>query len=269
LRAHRQLRGYARITANPTVVATMLCAAGFVALRARNADGLVRGSADGHAGTVLLGEAGRLAGLSLATLVGLAVATAVATAVVPGNPGPRGEETMALREPGHARRLALRAVAVTSVLVASLVLAAGLLAAVAAAQLVRAGVTPGIDLGATRPQMETLARVAVALPVLAAVGLLVAALVPSNPAVAVATSTGGAAAMLMLQHLMGHAGDVALPSAWLGRWLHLASADFGDGYVWTIGSFSSGRWFAGLGILAIAAAAAIGSWSLMRRAARL
>jgi hypothetical protein len=265
LRAQRQLRGYARITANPTVVATMLCAAGFVALRARNADGLVRGSADGHVGTVLLGEAGRLAGLSLATLVGLAVATAV----VPGNPGPRGEETMALREPDHARRLALRAVAVTSVLVASLVLAAGLLAAVAVVQLVRAGVTPGIDLGATRLQMETLARVAVVLPVLAAVGLLVAALVPSNPAVAVAASTGGAAAMLMLQHLMGHAGDVALPSAWLGRWLHLASADFGDGYVWTIGSFSSGRWLAGLGILAIAIAAAIGSWSLMRRAARL
>jgi hypothetical protein len=269
LRAHRQLRGYARITANPTVLATMLCAGGFVALRARNADGLVQASADGHAGTVLLGEAGRLAGLSLATLVGLAVATAVATTVVPGNPGPRGEETMALREPGHARRLALRAVAVSSVLVATLVLAAGLLAAVAGAQLVRAGVTPGIDVGATRPQLETLARVAALLPVLAAVGLLVAALVPSNPAVAVAASTGGAAAMLMLQHLMGHAGDVALPSGWLARWLHLASADFGDAYVWTSGSFSSGRWLAGLGILAIAVAAAIGSWSLMRRAARL
>jgi hypothetical protein len=269
LRAHRQLWGYARITANPTVLATMLCAGGFVALRARNADGLVQASADGHAGTVLLGEAGRLAGLSLATLVGLAVATAVATTVVPGNPGPRGEETMALREPGHARRLALRAVAVTSVLAASLVLAAGLLAAVAATQLARAGVTPGIDLGVTHPQIETLARVAVVLPVLAAVGLLVAALIPSNPAVAVAASTGGATAMLMLQHLMGHAGDVALPSAWLGRWLHLASADFGNGYVWTVGSYSSGRWLAGLGILAIAAGAAIGSWSLMRRAARL
>lgn len=262
----RQLRGHSRMVFTPTTVVLLGVVVVVIATRARNAPTVLVEGEDGV--QVALAGSVRIAVLQMSTLAGMVVAAIGAAALSTFVSTRQGEQFISGLEPCAIRRWLLRFLTVLAFLSAGALLAT---TATYGAGLVQASRLAG----PVRPVMGewqavggVLAHAALPMAAFAAIAILLSALLRGSPAVAAAAAAGGTQALLLLQHLVGTRGDIVVPTAWVARWLDLPARDFGVAYLWTTGSFDTGRAAAGAAVAVAALIVGILGWSAISRAAR-
>lgn len=237
-----------------------------IAVRARNATGLLVD--DGTSARVMVGAALRIALLQMSTLAGMVVAAVGASALSGFVSTRRGEELAAILEPRAGRRWTLRYVTVVLFIACGAVLTALATLGAGLVQALRLDRTVELSLGRWSAIGDVVVHAALPVATFAAIATLLAVLLRGSPAIVGAAAVGGTQALLLLQHLMGARGDLMMPTAWVARWLHLPASDFGVAYLWTVGSFDSGRVAAGCAVAVVAVMGSLAGWSAISRAAR-
>jgi hypothetical protein len=201
----------------------------------------------------------RVGVLQMSTMAGVVVAATVGAALA-GATGHAEEQLLATLEPRSGRRWSTGFATIVMALLVATVAAVLLTAAAGALQAHRlhaplriaAHHWPGLQAASLHGGLTMLG--------LASVAVLISQRLSTSPAVIVAVAVGGTWAMFLLQQLLGAAGDVALPTAWVARWLHLATEDYGVAYLWTTGAYADGRSPAGGAIAVMALGCAFIGW---------
>lgn len=237
-----------------------------VAVHARNAPGLLIEDSDAQLVAPLY--AFRVACLQMSTIAGLVIASACAATLAGYGSRTRCEELLAILEPNAARRWFLRVLSVLLVLLAAIGLTTLATFGAGFVQAVRLGRGVRLANGDWGGAFATFAQAITVGAAFAAVAVLVGSLLRANPPIAAALTVGAAQALLFLQHLLGGLGDVIIPTAWIGRWLHLPARDYGVGYLWTTGAFANHQAAAGLAVATLAAAASVAGLLTVARGAR-
>lgn len=194
--------------------------------------------------------------LQMSTMAGV-VCVATVGAALGGATGGAEERLLADLEPSARRRWSSRFLTLLLALVSGTVLSALLTMALAIVQALRAGAAIGIGAAHWPAVGQVGWHAALVMVGLAAAGVLVSEYLATSPAAVVAVAVGGTWSMFLLGQVLGHAGDVVLPSAWVARWLHLAGDDYGVEYLWTSGAYAGGRALAGCAVAAVAIACAV------------
>lgn len=260
----RQGRAHIRLVFSPISVGFLIAVALLAAFRARNAPvGIDESGATAH-----LADALRIALLQSATMAGVVLAGTAGASLAAFVSADRSEETMSILEPSWWRRWALRQIAILAFLSTAILMIAGAVFAAAFVQASRLPGTAQVALGKWDELPLLSARVLLVLLLFASGSVVLASLLRGNPALVIGVSVAGVLSLLLLQHLTGGLGAVIVPTAWIGRWLHLVGDDFGAGYFWTSGAFSGARAPAGLGIAVLSFFFAIVGSAIVARAGR-
>lgn len=265
-RLARGLRGHARIVCSPTCAAVLLVVSAVIAVRGRNAVGLVE-SSDGATELAVAG-AFRIALLQLTTMVGIGLAAFVSATLSGVLSSGRDERLSATLEASAAARWGLRALTVFCFLLVTVSVAGVATVLVGLVQAERIGAGVRLTGGGWEGVTALVAPAVLVAAAFSAIAVLLAAALAGSPAVVVGAATGGTLALLLLEHLLGERGGQLVPTAWVARFLQLPARDYGVAYFWTTGANGVGRAAAGLLVAAVAVGAALAGWAVVRSAGR-